>query len=237
MFEFEDKAKELDTIDEAEFADFTMDGTTTDTAEDTTDTEETQETSPQTPAEESPQKAEGTRELGDAVTRSVAANIKLADRLSEVEKELEEAKRARRTAEETVFVENLIKAGKLLPAQVPEVTRLFDALAPISTVVEFTTTGEDGAEIQQAATPYTLFRSHLESSPQVVDISEQATGDTDAPGKTSTAPEYKKEDLEVDPDSLELVQKVRQYMEDHPTKADGTRMSYEDALIIVAAQV
>ncbi len=127
---------------------------------------------------------------------------------AEREAKLKETEAARVHAEHVAFAEELVKEGRLLPANKLSTVALLDELAAGGRSLDFT---EDGGSKKSVASAE-AFKAMLKGQPKVVDFSERATGDLGAGSVSFAAPAG----FTVDGERLELHGKVLAYQEAHP---------------------
>jgi len=126
--------------------------------------------------------------------------------LTEREKTLadREAKAAREDASE--FAEGLVKAGKLLPRQKAPIVELLLAV-PANQSLSF---AEGDATVEKPAGD--VLRELLTNNPVQVDFSEKSGGEVPGPSADFAAPA----NALVDPVALEIRNKAKAYMKEHP---------------------
>lgn len=118
------------------------------------------------------------------------------------------------------FAEDLIKQGKLLPANKESTVALLDNLAANEGPVEF---GEGDAK--KSETPLALYKAQLSAAPKLVDFEEKGKSDVQDGVANFSAPSG----YMVDQDRLELHNKALAY-------AEANNVSYEVALTKVDKQ-
>jgi hypothetical protein len=128
---------------------------------------------------------------------------------AERETKLKETEAGRIHAEHVAFAENLVKEGRLLPANKEATVGLLDSLAVSDAVLCFAE--ENGAKVEKGALQ--TMKDMLAASPKAVAFGELATGELGAGGSVSFAAP---QGYAVDTDRLALHGKALAYQAAHP---------------------
>ncbi|OIO04834.1 MAG: hypothetical protein AUJ49_02085, partial [Desulfovibrionaceae bacterium CG1_02_65_16] len=138
-----------------------------------------------------------------------AALEKQRAEFAERETKLKETEAGRIHTEHVAFAENLVKEGRLLPANKEATVGLLDSLAKSGGSMEFAEA--DGSK--KTVADVEALKNMLSASPKLVAFGELATGDLDAGGSASFAAP---QGYTADPERLELHGKALAYQTAHP---------------------